>query len=84
MQKPPKLSIDLTTAQVMALDEFFAYVNHEAAAGRKGVLLAQVGHPESDKMFVNFVPQEMAAEMIRVMDRMGYERSVVSEPGECK
>lgn len=82
MQKPPKQSVELTVDQCYELGEFFEYCQHEAAAGRKGVLLAQVGHPNPGAMVVNFIPHDMAVEMKVVMKRLGYfDDSSVSEEG---
>ena len=72
MQKPPKQIIDLTGDQVAALRQFYNYCEEEKGRGKPGVLLAQVGNVRHSAMAVNFIPHEIANELMAIMKRMGY------------
>lgn len=57
------LIIELTDEQIAELADVYRLVSSEHEAGRTGMLLAQVGRPDSTKMTVGFIPHERAKEL---------------------
>lgn len=60
MSHPEPIMLELSASQYVALEPFFEHVAAEHAAGRTGMLVAQIGFRNRTHMKVGFLPSKKA------------------------
>lgn len=65
MSKPAAIYLELTEAQLKLVRPFLDYATQECAAGRKGIVVAQIGAEFPDEMRVGFWDHNQADAVLK-------------------